>query len=469
MKQFDNDSYKNEIKRTEIMARGVFHSSFNNINNDSRLEEELEIKITKWKKDLNVFINDNNPYQDNKTELDIALKRLKNKDIKITEEDILNDLNNFSILSNDTEFWKNRLYIKNNLNVLKKNIISAWEKTYNKKNNDWLIHTVKERRDKFITDIESWINLLKKLKYMSNILRIKTGVLWDFRVGELEEEDISLLKRWADFINEYKDIEVICDSMGRRIDIEKSLKNIELKNTYSSTNKKISSKEEIVGIYFAKDIENIIPEELSLLCNEDSEKLFKLKYIENRLMCFDKSAYVFNNDIENIVKAGHRERKGDMIICIDTSGSMKGINEYIAKAVMFKMVMQALSENRNVYLINFSTEIYTCKFTRENGLEDLIKFLKLSYHGGSDIYKALYEANRIMNTSSFRNADVLVLSDFIMEDMPSNLADMCSKQKNNGNKYFAVSIGRFPFGYSYRRVFNKHWIFDIDNGIKEIY
>ncbi|WP_300711080.1 VWA domain-containing protein [uncultured Brachyspira sp.] len=469
MKQFDNDSYKNEIKRTEIMARGVFHSSFNNINNDSRLEEELEIKITKWKKDLNVFINDNNPYQDNKTELDIALKRLKNKDIKITEEDILNDLNNFSILSNDTEFWKNRLYIKNNLNVLKKNIISAWEKTYNKKNNDWLIHTVKERRDKFITDIESWINLLKKLKYMSNILRIKTGVLWDFRVGELEEEDISLLKRWVDFINEYKDIEAICDSMGKRIDIEKSLKNIELKNTYSSTNKKISSKEEIVGIYFAKDIENIIPEELSLLCNEDSEKLFKLKYIENRLMCFDKSAYVFNNDIENIVKAGHREGKGDMIICIDTSGSMKGINEYIAKAVMFKMVMQALSENRNVYLINFSTEIYTCKFTRENGLEDLIKFLKLSYHGGSDIYKALYEANRIMNTSSFRNADVLVLSDFIMEDMPSNLADMCSKQKNNGNKYFAVSIGRFPFGYSYRRVFNKHWIFDIDNGIKEIY
>ncbi|MCZ9894038.1 hypothetical protein OFP60_02990 [Brachyspira hyodysenteriae] len=31
-----------------------------------------------------------------------------------------------------------------------------------------------------------------------------------------------------------------------------------------------------------------------------------------------------------------------MIICIDTSGSMKGINEYIAKATMFKMVMQVL-------------------------------------------------------------------------------------------------------------------------------
>nr|WP_240516464.1 VWA domain-containing protein [Brachyspira sp. G79] len=305
---------------------------------------------------------------------------------------------------------------------------------------------------------------------MSNILRIKTGVLWDFRVGELEENDISLLKRWVEFINEYKkEIETICDSIGKRVDIEKALKNIEFKNTYSYTNKKISSKEEIVGIYFAKDIENVVPEELSLLCDEDSEKLFKLKYIENRLMCFDKSAYVFNENDFDIVKAGYKEGKGDMIICIDTSGSMKGTSEYIAKAIMFKMVMQALSENRNAYLINFSTEIYTCRFTKNNGIEDLLKFLKLSYYGGSDIYKALYEANRVMNTSSFKNADVLVLSDFIMEDMPDNLVKICSKQRNNGNKYFAVSIGKFPFGYSYKKVFNRHWIFDIDSGIKEIY
>ena len=468
MKQFDNDSYKKEINKTETMVKGLFYSSFNKIN-DERLDNELEIKITKWKKNLEEFINENNPYTNNKTELDIASDKLKNKKIEITKEDILNDLNNFGTLSDDinTDFWKDKINSNYDLNIIKNNIVSLWQKIYNKKNNDWLVCAVKERREQFITDIESWINLLKKLKYMSNILRIKTGVLWDFRIGELEEEDISLLGRWVDFIDKYKDIEIICDSLGKRVDVEKSIKNVELKNTYSYTNKKITSKEEIVGIYFAKDIENIIPEELSLLCNEDSEKLFKLKYIENRLMCFDKSAYVFNDNEMDKVKAGYKDGKGDMIICIDTSGSMKGINEYIAKAIMFKMVMQALSENRNAYLINFSTEIYTCKFTKYNGVNDLIKFLKLSYHGGSDIYKALYEANRIMN--SFRNADVLVLSDFIMEDMPSNLVTMCDKQKNNGNKFFAVSIGKFPFAYSYRKVFNKHWIFDIDNGIKSIY
>ena len=472
MIQFDNDSYKKEIIKTETMARGVFHGSFNNIN-DKRLEEELEIKITKWKKDLNVFLNENNPYQENKTELDTAYKKIKYKKNKITKEDIINDLNSFSVLSDDIDvkFWMEKLEDNNygNLSIINNNIISKWNQIYNEKNNEWIISSIKEKRYKFITDIESWISLLKKLKYMSNILRIKTGVLWDFRVGELEENDISILNKYVDFISKYKDIEIICDTMGRRVDLEKSLKNAEFKNTYSYTNKKISSKEEIVGIYFAKDIENVVPEELSLLCAEDSEKLFKLKYIENRLMCFDKSAYVFNENEFDKVKSGYKEGKGDMIICIDTSGSMKGTNEYIAKAIMLKMVMQALSENRNAYLINFSTEIYTCKFTKNDGINDLIKFLKLSYYGGSDIYKALYEACRIMQTSYFRNADVLVLSDFIMEDMPDNLVKICSKQKDKGNKFFAVSIGKFPFGYSYKKVFNNHWIFDTDNGIKHAF
>ena len=186
-------------------------------------------------------------------------------------------------------------------------------------------------------------------------------------------------------------------------------------------------------------------------------------------MCFDKNSYIFDERETRKTQSGYIDGRGPVIICIDTSGSMKGINEYIAKATMLKIVMQALSEDRNVYLINFSVEIYSCKFSKNYGLNELIDFLKLSYHGGSDIYKALYEANRIMKTDDFKNADVLVLSDFIMEDMPYHLIELCDKQKLKGNKFFAVSIGKFPFGYSYRKVFNKHWIFDIDNGLKSIY
>ena len=473
MRQFENNSettnniIKKEIKKTEDMARGVFYGSFKNIDN-KRLEDELEIKISKWKKELKEYIENSNPYQNNKIELDIAFKKMRNKNSNKNE--IINYLNCFKEIDKniDSNFWTDKINDKN-LNIIKKNILSSWEKSYNEKNNTWTLNVIKSKRDKFIVDMESWIKLLKKLKYMSNILRIKTGVLWDFRVGELSEDDISLLQRWVDFIDDYKDIEKICDSMGRRVDIENVINNIEFKDSYNYSNKKITSKDEIVGIYFSKDIENIVPEELSLLCDKDFEKLFKLKYIENRLMCFDKDSYIFDEKEKQKIKAGYIDGRGPVIICIDTSGSMKGINEYIAKATMLKIVMQALSENRNIYLINFSVEIYSYKFSKYDGINELINFLKLSYHGGSDIYKALYEANRIMNTDNFRNADVLVLSDFMMEDMPYHLIELCDKQKLKGNKFFSVSIGKFPFGYSYRKVFNKHWIFDIDGGLKNIY
>lgn len=461
-----------EIKKTEDMARGVFYGSFKNID-DKRLEDELEIKISKWKKELKEYIENNNPYETNKIELDIAFKKFKNKkssNKSYNKNEIINYLNSFKEIDKniDYSFWIDRLN-NENFNIIEKNILSSWEKSYNDKNNIWTLNIIKGKRDKFIVDMESWIKLLKKLKYMSNILRIKTGVLWDFRIGELSEDDISLLKRWIDFINDYKDIEIICESMGRRVDIENAINNIEFKDSYNYSNKKITSKDEIVGIYFSKDIENIVPEELSLLCDRDFEKLFKLKYIENRLMCFDKNSYIFDERETRKIQSGYIDGRGPVIICIDTSGSMKGINEYIAKATMLKIVMQALSEDRNVYLINFSVEIYACKFSKNYCLNELIDFLKLSYHGGSDIYKALYEANRIMKTDDFKNADVLVLSDFIMEDMPYHLIKLCDKQKLKGNKFFAVSIGKFPFGYSYRKVFNKHWIFDIDNGLKSIY
>ena len=473
MRQFENNSettnniIKKEIKKTEDMARGVFYGSFKNIDN-KRLEDELEIKISKWKKELKEYIENSNPYQNNKIELDIAFKKMRNKNSNKNE--IINYLNCFKEIDKniDSNFWTDKINDKN-LNIIKKNILSSWEKSYNEKNNTWTLNVIKSKRDKFIVDMESWIKLLKKLKYMSNILRIKTGVLWDFRVGELSEDDISLLQRWVDFIDDYKDIEKICDSMGRRVDIENVINNIEFKDSYNYSNKKITSKDEIVGIYFSKDIENIVPEELSLLCDKDFEKLFKLKYIENRLMCFDKDSYIFDEKEKQKIKAGYIDGRGPVIICIDTSGSMKGINEYIAKATMLKIVMQALSENRNIYLINFSVEIYSYKFSKYDGINELINFLKLSYHGGSDIYKALNEANRIMNTDNFRNADVLVLSDFMMEDMPYHLIELCDKQKLKGNKFFSVSIGKFPFGYSYRKVFNKHWIFDIDGGLKNIY
>ena len=145
MKQFiNNNSYKEEIKKTEKMARGVFYGSF---NKDEIIEKELETKIEKWKKDLNDYISSNNPYIENRRELEIAKKELEKK--YISKKDIINNLNMFNSLDIDTKFWLDKLENNNNnLNAIKKNIISNWNEVYNKKNNEWTINAIKEKRYK---------------------------------------------------------------------------------------------------------------------------------------------------------------------------------------------------------------------------------------------------------------------------------------------------------------------------------
>ena len=52
------------------------------------------------------------------------------------------------------------------------------------------------------------------------------------------------------------------------------------------------------------------------------------------------------------------EDVGPFIVCIDASGSMRGFPEQCAKAIAFALMQIALAEERDCYVIIFSTEKY---------------------------------------------------------------------------------------------------------------
>jgi uncharacterized protein with von Willebrand factor type A (vWA) domain len=70
-----------------------------------------------------------------------------------------------------------------------------------------------------------------------------------------------------------------------------------------------------------------------------------------------------------------------MILCIDTSGSMQGMPETIAKAVALFMASKAREKKRSCYLINFSTGLATLDLAGEWGMDTLMGFLGMSFHG----------------------------------------------------------------------------------------
>lgn len=323
-------------------------------------------------------------------------------------------------------------------------------------------------------ELEEWFATLKQLQDVFEGLGIEPGVLWDMSLGTLSQQDISFLKKWADYLKNDKGIQQLCDLMGRLQKEAKSHRKEIINSTfqYSISTPDIHSNEEIVGIELGRDLENVIPQELALLSDSDVAILFDLKYVENRLMCFSKQGYkieVFDENIQEEVTVVEDEMMGPIIICVDTSGSMSGAPENIAKAITLMLSSRAVAQKRKCYLINFSTSIETLDLSPPKGIDDLIEFLKMSFHGGTDVAPALHEGLRMMSDSDYKKADLLVISDFVLDRLPSNIVTLCQKQRNEENRFFALSIGSFGMHRVADNVFDQNWVYNpTSGGISEI-
>jgi uncharacterized protein with von Willebrand factor type A (vWA) domain len=76
-----------------------------------------------------------------------------------------------------------------------------------------------------------------------------------------------------------------------------------------------------------------------------------------------------------------------------------------------------------------------------DSIDEVASFLKKSFHGGTDISLALSEALGQLETHRYRDADVLVISDFIMYKISDDLLQGMEKQQHNhGTQFHSLVI-----------------------------
>ncbi|MFT4929247.1 MAG: hypothetical protein ACI8WB_005378, partial [Phenylobacterium sp.] len=154
---------------------------------------------------------------------------------------------------------------------------------------------------------------------------------------------------------------------------------------------------------------------------------------------------------------------GLMIICLDTSGSMKGGPDVIAKAVTLYMAARALSQQRNCFLINFSStkNITSLDLSGQNGISQLLGFLKHSYNGGTDVEPSIELGTQLMTGTAYGKADLLVVSDLIFRKITDDIVAKVDHAKANNNKFYSLCIGRTSKDLHLKSVFDNEWIFDL--------
>lgn len=482
------------LKNEEEMIK-YLSSKYHIIKKDKKIEEKLHSSTNTFSQESKRKLIKENPFYENQKAFKLAQEDLLQSDGLDIESDLkfYNKLKEISNVKIDNEFWnseinslKKRVQEKNkkqkNKNVgtdsLKKIAYDAkitrkllqekWQKSLDEAYVKWELQELQKYRDEFMKKLEKWLEMLQQLDDILFSLSLDAGMLFDLSKGNISLKDINEIKKWMEYISKNKGVKDLLDMLGRLRQAEKTSKK-ELVKTISHIKEQvidINSKEEIIGITIGRDIEHALPQELALLGDEDTSLLFDLKYVEGRLMSFDMqgiSESIKGTEEDKLVEVSEEEQKGPVIICVDTSSSMQGSPETITKAITLYMATKAIGEKRDCYLINFSTGIETMDLSGTMGIEKVIEFLKKSFNGGTDASPALSHAVNMMQIEQYKSADVLMISDFVMGSLDSEVMKKITLAKENKNSFYSLAIGNMFLHERLREVFDNEWVYNPKN------
>lgn len=319
------------------------------------------------------------------------------------------------------------------------------------------------RRSKIIDELKKKMQMIeestKNLKVISNVF----GRFWDLTIHDLYKMDISIIQRLHDLLAKKDFIQKIAELLGRLASSQRDFEEQIVKETIlvPSSKKSYSSPENTTGVKFGNNIPIVLPHQLAMRHNKQTNLIFKMNFIEKKLLELDQNAkLVDETEVTRTERKFKEDSKGPFILCIDTSGSMHGEPENIAKAMAMAIVKIANRDKRKCHIINFSNGIYEFDATNiSRSFNDFYNFLSHSFSGGTDVEPALEAAVKKVQDNKFKNADVIIISDFIINRINSNLESKINKTKSDKVRYHALSIGSSQIREN-TFFFDNNWVYD---------
>jgi uncharacterized protein with von Willebrand factor type A (vWA) domain len=336
--------------------------------------------------------------------------------------------------------------LKITLGSIRQHLLDRWEGLLQKKHLAWQLAEIDKRRKAFTDDLYQRLEELKRLQEALEPFNQQLGRLWDLSKGGLQRVNFDLLKQYAELLKRDKALQELAQMLGRMQQAEREMEEETYTDMEINTVWKLdhAQKSELIGIRESDDLSAMLPSESALLADPDLEMLFYKRFAEKKLQTYDYQARIMD-EVENEVERKRqkaKENKGPIIICVDTSGSMHGTPETIAKTMCFALLKVALQEQRKCYLISFSTQIATLDLTDfQHSLPKLLDFLGMSFHHGTDADPAFREALRMLEQESYKKADVLMVSDFVMGELDTTIKARIATAKGLGTKFHSLVIG----------------------------
>ena len=318
-----------------------------------------------------------------------------------------------------------------------------------------LFDNIKEERvekiekEKLLRDLyqrSETINQLNEIDDKAN--EQKNLRLWDMGRAKLSKRDVSQLSKITRFLQQNNDLYNMAKKLGRMANEVDSghVNNVKIEKIQKIETKSNFFTGDIVGIHDSDDLERLLATETMYLTSPDLETIFYKHLADKRLATYQLQTTEQQN--EKIFTYEKQSKKADLpkgpfIVAVDASGSMMGQPEQYAKAFAYALMQIALSENRDCYIIIFSTQTITYELTKEKGLSEILSFLSYTFNGGTDLTPVLEQSVDLMNSEKYINADLVIISDFIAPAQSEIMLEKMSELKRRKNRFHALNLSRY--------------------------
>ena len=277
---------------------------------------------------------------------------------------------------------------------------------------------------------------------------------WFSQAGKV---DYQMVKNTELIFHKYPQLKEIVQLMGREKENKNEEKDSLMARYIPLLLSHSTSKEEIEGIRTGNALNNLLPTEVTWLSDFHTELLFYQKFASNQLQLFaSKSPNVQRMKTELQRQKEPRLQEGPIIMSIDTSASMNGTPEKIAKSIMMQILQMAKQKHRKCFLITYSVRSQTLEISKSEHWEEVKSFVKNVFTGGTDGESMLADVLEALQTDNYLMADVLVISDFEFEKPMSNTLKRIQEEQKKGTRFYGLQIGS-SFNV-YEKILNKIWV-----------
>jgi uncharacterized protein with von Willebrand factor type A (vWA) domain len=203
------------------------------------------------------------------------------------------------------------------------------------------------------------------------------------------------------------------------------------------------------GLERSGEIARILPVEAINLGHPKLRYLWHARRAERALLTYRvegleiERTLIERETTKSVEQQRQRPQRGPIIAVVDTSGSMHGVPEHVAKALVLEALRTAHAERRRCFVYAYSGPNQVIEHELEltaDGLGRLLAFLLMSFGGGSDELAVMTRVLRRLEDSGWCKADVVFVSDGEWPE-PTSLAPLITAARANGTRFHGVQIG----------------------------